>query len=237
MTAKRCLIVNADDFGLSAGVNRGVIAAHERGIVTSASLMVRYPAAAQAATYSRERPQLSLGLHVDLGEWVYRDGEWMSLYRVVPEKDEAAVRNEMLHQLSMFRDLVGKNPTHLDSHQHVHLREPARSLLIEIASELGVPLRRCNLEVHYCGNFYGQTTEGVPLPDFISADALLNLLAALPSGVTELCCHPGEGDDLNTTYRSERAQEVQTLCDPRVRAAIAESDIQLCSFHEVAVHW
>ncbi|MBI3874558.1 MAG: ChbG/HpnK family deacetylase [Verrucomicrobia bacterium] len=47
---KRFLIVNADDFGLSAGVNRGIIEAHERGIVTSASLMVCQPAAADAVT-------------------------------------------------------------------------------------------------------------------------------------------------------------------------------------------
>jgi predicted glycoside hydrolase/deacetylase ChbG (UPF0249 family) len=64
---KRCLIITADDFGRSPGVNRGIIAASEGGIVTSASLMVRWPAAAGAA-YARERPDLALGLHFDLGE-------------------------------------------------------------------------------------------------------------------------------------------------------------------------
>jgi len=49
MFPQRYLIVNADDFGQSQGVNRGVIAAHEHGIVTSASLMVRWPAAIEAA--------------------------------------------------------------------------------------------------------------------------------------------------------------------------------------------
>ena len=49
----RYLIVNADDFGLSPGVNRGVVQAHERGIVTSASLMVRQPAAGAAAACAR----------------------------------------------------------------------------------------------------------------------------------------------------------------------------------------
>ena len=67
------LIVNADDFGQSPGVNRGVIAAHERGVVTSTSLMVRWPSAAAAAAYAREHPALSVGLHVDLGEWACRD--------------------------------------------------------------------------------------------------------------------------------------------------------------------
>ena len=62
MTAAHCLIVNADDFGQSPGVNRGIIEAHEHGIVTSASLMVRWPAAASAAAYAREHARLGLGL-------------------------------------------------------------------------------------------------------------------------------------------------------------------------------
>jgi chitin disaccharide deacetylase len=66
MACQRSLIVNADDFGQSPGVNRGTIKTCEQGIVTSASLMVRGPAAAGA--YGQERPTLSLGLHLDLGE-------------------------------------------------------------------------------------------------------------------------------------------------------------------------
>jgi predicted glycoside hydrolase/deacetylase ChbG (UPF0249 family) len=53
MSTNRYLIVNADDFGQSHGVNRGVIEAFENGIVTSASLMVRWPAAVEAAAYAR----------------------------------------------------------------------------------------------------------------------------------------------------------------------------------------
>jgi len=66
---QRLLIVNADDFGLSDGVNRGIVEAHERGIVTSASLMVWHDAARAAAAYARGRPQLDVGVHLDLGEW------------------------------------------------------------------------------------------------------------------------------------------------------------------------
>ena len=65
---KRRLIVTADDFDRSPSANRGIIAANEVGIVTSANLMVRWPAAAEAAAYARERPDLALGLHFDLGE-------------------------------------------------------------------------------------------------------------------------------------------------------------------------
>jgi predicted glycoside hydrolase/deacetylase ChbG (UPF0249 family) len=68
--AGRYLIVNADDFGQSDGINQGVVKAYERGIVTSASLMVRWPTASAAAVYARAHPDLSLGLHIDLGEQI-----------------------------------------------------------------------------------------------------------------------------------------------------------------------
>jgi predicted glycoside hydrolase/deacetylase ChbG (UPF0249 family) len=123
---KRYLIVNADDFGLSHGVNRGVIKAHEQGIVTSASLMVRWPAAAAAAAYCHEHPGLSAGLHFDLGQWTYRNGNWESLYEVAPVNDVAALKREADLQLGAYLRLLGRNPSHLDSHQHVHRQEPAR---------------------------------------------------------------------------------------------------------------
>jgi hypothetical protein len=56
--------------------------------------MVLWPAAAGAAAYARERPDLALGLHLDLGEWVYREGEWLPAYEVVPADDPQAVTEE-----------------------------------------------------------------------------------------------------------------------------------------------
>jgi predicted glycoside hydrolase/deacetylase ChbG (UPF0249 family) len=235
MRAKRYLIVNADDFGQSPGINRGIIEAHEGGIVTSASLMVRWPTTAEAAAYSREHPRLGLGLHFDLGEWAYRGGTWMPVYEVAPTDDLTAVAEEATRQLAAFRRLVSRDPTHLDSHQHVHRREPVRSVLIRIARRLAVPLRQHSPSVRYCGEFYGRTAKGLPLPSAISVDGLIKILAALPPGVTELACHPGAGDDLETGYREERANEVEVLCDPRVRGAIVAEGIELWSFGNVAL--
>ena len=234
MTAARYLIVNADDFGQSPGVNRGIIASHENGIVTSASLMVRWPAAAEAAAYGRAHPGLGLGLHLDLGEWAYRDGEWTQLYEVVAEGDEAALKDEVTRQLDSFRRLVGRDPTHLDSHQHAHRDEPLQSIMLGVADRLGVPLRSCTAEVRYCGDFYGQTGKGVFLPENISVEELVRTLQALPPGFTELGCHPGLDGDVDAMYRWERAEEVKVLCDPRVREVLAAEGIELCSFAAVA---
>jgi predicted glycoside hydrolase/deacetylase ChbG (UPF0249 family) len=219
----RILIVNADDFGRSSGINRGIARAYEQGIVTSASLMVRYPAAAEAAAYAREHPELSVGLHVDLGEWTYSGGEWTALYELEPTAEEVE------RQLAEFRRLVGRDPTHVDSHQHVHCEEPALSSCREVATRLGVPLRHFN-SIRYVGDFYGQGRDETPLPANLSVDALVVLIRALPEGTTELSCHPGEREDLQAAYRDERPVEVETLCDPRVRAAIEAEGIVLRTF-------
>jgi chitin disaccharide deacetylase len=230
MSAKRYLIVNADDFGHSSAINRGVIHAHDHGIVTSASLMVRWPAAVEAAEYARNRPGLSLGLHLDLGEWTYRDENWVPVYNVVPLDDATALRNEVLRQLAIFRTLTGRDPDHLDSHQHVHLREPARTVVLEAALELGAPVRDCTPGIRYCGRFYGQTTEGSTYLAGITSDALIEIFSQLSPGVTEAACHPGEGEVPNTTYTGERAMEAKALCERRVRSALIEMGIQLCGF-------
>lgn len=230
MAATRQLIVNADDFGQSPGTNLGIIEAHEHGIVTSASLMVRWRGAVQAATYAQTHPKLSVGLHLDLGEWAYRDGEWVRLYQLVDENDAAAVAREAEAQLAAFRSLMGRDPTHLDSHQHCHRQEPARSVVLAIAKELGLPVRSFSEGIRYCGDFYGQTDEGLPHPEGVGVENLLRILRSLSPGCTELGCHPGYGSETDTMYRVEREQEVRTLCDPAVLKAVTDMDIELVAF-------
>jgi predicted glycoside hydrolase/deacetylase ChbG (UPF0249 family) len=235
--AKRALIVNADDFGQSPGINHGVIEAHAHGIVTSASLMVRWPAAAAAAEYARAHPELSVGLHVDLGEWLYRAATWVPLYQVVDTNDRDAVAAQVEQQLESFVRLLGQPPTHLDSHQHVHRKEPTRSLLLAAAQRLGIPVRQQTPGLTYCNGFYGQTATGLPLPDCIGVPALQQLIVALPEGITELGCHPGKGADVDGMYRYEREREVQTLCDPRVRATLGQRGVRLTSFRLTRDWW
>lgn len=229
----RYLIVNADDFGQSRGVNEGIIEAYERGIVTSASLMVRWRAAREAASYARQHPKLSVGLHFDLGEWTYGKGCWRPLYEVVPQDDTRAVMREANRQLATFRALLGRDPTHLDSHQHAHRTRSLRLFFGEMAAGLGVPLRSFDRRVRYMGDFYGQTDEGRTALALITGRALSRLLRQLPPGFTEFGCHPGYASDLQSMYRSERTKEVETLCDSQVRSTIAELGIHLCSFHDL----
>jgi predicted glycoside hydrolase/deacetylase ChbG (UPF0249 family) len=231
MAEKRLLIVNADDLGLSEGANAGIAEAHERGIVTSASLMVRQGAASEAASYAGDHPALAVGLHIDLGQWDYESGEWMVAYQRCAPDDESAVEAECRAQLEACRELLGRDPTHLDSHQHTHMSEPVASVAEALAAELGVPLRAHG--IRYEGGFYGQSGKGEPLPEAITVESLVDLVASLPGGWTELGCHPGLGMHGESSYGPEREREVEALCDPRVREKIESEGIELRSFAQL----
>jgi chitin disaccharide deacetylase len=224
------LIINADDFGQSDGVNEGIIHAHEQGVVTSASLMVRGDAAVAAATYAKHRPQLSVGLHIDLGEWTFKSGEWLPMYAVVPLDNERLVHAEIHRQLEMFRNLLHRNPTHIDSHQHVHRHGAALSVAAALAEELHVPLRHCNSLIRYCGHFYGQPSTLVSDEHAVSAEALVGIIGTLSPGITELACHPGCDEALPGDYVKERLWETRALCSREVKAAIQSATVRLCSF-------
>ncbi len=232
--SRRSLIVNADDFGQSHGINQGVALAHTDGIVTSASMMVRWPAVSEAVVWARARSGFSLGLHLDLGEWRYDVAtfSWVPVYEVVPLDNAELVYAEVRAQCDRFVELVGRGPTHLDSHQHVHLREPIRAIVLEEAARLGAPVRSAASPACYSGAFYGQSSEGWPVPAAIQPEALIALLEKLPPGLTELGCHPATEVDFTTMYRDERMQELSTLTDPAVQAAARRLGIKLVPFPE-----
>lgn len=219
----RFLIVNADDLGASSGVNRGILEAHRYGIVTSASLMVDMPAAEEYAARREEAPALSVGLHVTLTN---EDAEL--------QVELEACRGEVERQLARFEELMGRPPSHLDSHHNVHLEQPLSDLFLALAQERGLTLRAFS-PARYFADFYGQWDDEMHVEQ-VSVETLNEMLASeVGEGVTELGCHPGyAGDGFESSYLYEREAEVRTLCDPAVRARIEELGITLISFNELA---
>jgi chitin disaccharide deacetylase len=213
----RRLIVNADDLGYSSGVTRGILEAHEHGIVTSASLMVDEPGTEEAVALARDVPVLSLGLHAVLDH----GGD------VVARTD---ADRELSRQLARFEQLVGRRPTHLDSHHHVHRDRRVRSAVAAFADRHRLPLR--DRDAPHCGEFYGRWEHESHL-DQISVGTLLDIVGRLEPGVTELGCHPGYADGLRSSYTVEREHELRTLTDPLVRARVEELRIELIGWSEV----
>ncbi len=205
------LIVNGDDFGASPGINRGIIEAHRRGILTSASLLVNTPWSEEAALLARAAPDLSVGLHVDL---------------MSNEKKPAAssisddqCRAELHDQLARFQALMGSPPTHLDSHHNVHRHPRLLPHFLDVARQHGLPLRE-HSPVRYFSKFYGQWGGQTHLEQISVKSLAWMLVKESGEGITE-------------HYSAERETELQTLCAPLIRQVLAEQSIQLVSFRDL----
>jgi predicted glycoside hydrolase/deacetylase ChbG (UPF0249 family) len=221
----RFLIVNADDFGYGAGVNRGIVEAHRSGVVTSAGLMVNTPGTDEAVELAASLPNLSIGLHINMTNEAKR----------LVEFDEPEIcRAELRRQFDMFVAKMGRLPTHLDSHQHIHRRRPCLPSFEELAREHALPLRD-KPPVTFKGGFYGQWEYGVSDPSKVSLQALEKILIGeLTSGIYELAVHPGYYDAAaDYVYHREREMEMNTLCDPRLRELIDRQQIHLISYHQL----
>ena len=250
MTDERLLIVNADDLGRTAAINEGVFAAHRRGIVTSATLMVAYPAAVEAAARLAEHPDLGVGLHVALTggrpvlpperlpSLVDADGRLPRRRQDLGSPDPVEVAAEVRAQLDRFRRLTGRLPTHFDGHHHCHRVPAVLEAVVALAVELGLPVRDAGEGMgdrlraagvattdRFDDGFYAEGADLV---------ALLGVLADLPPGSTELMCHPGLADTelaaAGSTYTDDRVRELEILSDPRVARAVDEAGIRLINF-------
>jgi predicted glycoside hydrolase/deacetylase ChbG (UPF0249 family) len=219
------LVVNADDLGYDPEIDRGILEAHARGVVTAASAMVDTPFSERSL--AQAPATIDLGLHV-----------------VVPDgSSPRQVEEEIARQLARFRSLRGAPPTHLDSHRHAHAEEAALAVFARAARDEGIPLRAIDESMRV---FLRRL--GVPTVDRFLGDASLRpcwteerLLATLRSlderdgGSAELMCHPGYRPALvRTSFALEREEELRALTLPAAREAIRTAGARLGCFSEVA---
>ncbi len=245
------LVVNADDLGRTAGINDGIFEAHERGIVSSATLMVGFAAAAEAARALTEHPRLGVGLHVTLTgaaptlpagrvpSLVGEDGRFPAKPEGIGAPSPAELLAEIRNQLAIFRDLVGRGPTHLDSHHHSHRHPAVLEAVIEVAQEHRLPVRSSSPAVARRLAQAGLRTTGAFVERFFGGEArldvLLEILDAVGPGSTELMCHPARVDDelrAGSSYAEPRRRELEVLTSPAALARLAERGIRLGRFDE-----
>ena len=250
----RLLIVNADDFGRSKGVNLGIVRAHREGIVTSTTLMTNAPGTAHAGTVAATTPGLAIGVHLVLtyarpilnpsriGSLVREDGSfWRPSELLARSIDRREALMEYRAQFARARELIGREPTHVDTHHWVHDHPALSWAVCELALETGAAAR-----THTPEQRDEYRAKGVRTPDHftrefqhpghIGLENLLTLLAGLEDGVTELMCHPGEPDPelvATSAYARERPLELAVLTDPRVRSKIENDGITLTTFADL----
>jgi predicted glycoside hydrolase/deacetylase ChbG (UPF0249 family) len=249
-SGRRLLIVNADDLGRTPGIDAGIFEAHRGGLVTSATLMVGYPAAAGAAAALAGHPALGVGLHLTLtgggaptlpAERVPGLVDSAGRLPRSPEglagADPAEVEAEVRSQLDRFRTLTGRLPTHLDSHHHAHRVPAVLEAVIAVARDIGLPVRNASPEVGARLRAAGVATPDVFVERFFGDGArlevLLDILGAVEPGVTELMCHPAVVDDAlraQSSYADERTAELAALTHPAALAAARARGVELVDF-------
>lgn len=142
----RRLIVNADDFGFTTGVNDGIVEAHCSGILTAATLMANGPAFEHAVESARRHPALDVGCHLVLvgGKSVAEPGVDLSrtvgqlLRRLVDGSSRHWIERELAAQVEKTLR-SGLQPSHLDTHKHCHLAPPVLEAVCRISKRFSIP--------------------------------------------------------------------------------------------------
>ncbi|SDZ68518.1 PTS system, cellobiose-specific IIA component/hypothetical protein [Evansella caseinilytica] len=233
------LIVNADDFGLSRGVNYGIIEAHKNGIVTSTTLMVNMPDSVHAVNLTKECPSLGVGVHLNLtiGKPIHSnvpslindEGYFHNKRDFFQKANMEDVERELKAQVEQFYSF-GLEPTHLDTHHNIHGRQPISSILENISEEHHLPTRQLRNNdkskqiPEFCSDFHQNDA---------SYETLLSIFQRARKSPIEMMCHPGFVDeqllDLSS-YNLLRIRELSILIDRKTIAAVYEYEIQLTSY-------
>ncbi|HET8569056.1 MAG TPA: ChbG/HpnK family deacetylase [Candidatus Limnocylindria bacterium] len=251
------MIVNADDLGRSAGVNEGIARAHREGIVTSATLMANAPGGAAAGTLARALPRLDVGVHLVLTfgrplsdparirSLVERDGSFPKAPEAFVGTARADAGEALLEYRAQYgraRELIGREPTHLDTHHWVHDEPALEDAVARLAEETGAAVR-----IHGDAQRDRLRSRGIRTPDrfvrafqhegHVDVRSLTRVLAGIDDGVSELMCHPGESGDADllatSAYAALRPVELATLTDPAVRRALDRLEIGLATFADL----
>ena len=248
------LIVNADDFGLSKGQNYGIIEACRRGVVTSTTALINGDAVEHAALLSRETPELGVGMHFvltlgmplspmpgltrggQLGKWIWE----LAGQDALPLEE---ITRELDCQFNRFVDVFGREPTHIDSHHHVHMIPAIFPIVAEFAQRKGVAMRvdREVQALHGLSFFSVPTTEGFSSAfygEVISEALFLKVLddsAARGETSVEVMAHPAFVDNTvrKSAYCWPRLAELDVLTSASLKYAIAERGYRLGTFGDL----
>lgn len=227
MGGDRLLVVNADDFGITPEVSAGILECASAGLVRSTTVLANI-AADDEITLLKEAG-LASGLHfnitrgVPLAIWppdLLRDGG-------VFDRDRAGgypadlIEDELYAQWD-FMTSRGINPTHLDSHHHVHALPAVLPVIVKFALWRGIPVRPSTPSVRAYLQRYGIAHPSAFSADFfrkndISRISFLSILDGSTSPSLEIMCHPGRNTELlekTSSYAGEREIELSVLADP-----------------------
>jgi predicted glycoside hydrolase/deacetylase ChbG (UPF0249 family) len=251
---ERVLIVNADDFGLSKGQNYGIVDACKNGLVTSTTALVNGAAIEHAAQMSRCLPELAVGMHFvltlgmplsampgltregKLGKWIWQMAEEDTL----PLEE---IARELDCQYHRFVDLFGCEPTHIDSHHHVHMIPQIFPIVAAFAKAKGVAMRidRNLQKLHDLDDQGVRSSAGFAVEfygDAITEELFLHTLetsARAGESSVEVMCHPAFVDNtiMGSAYCYPRLTELDVLTSPSLKYAVAERGYRFGTYRDI----
>lgn len=209
---QRHLIVNADDFGYSYSINRGIIEAHEKGIVTSTSVMVD-AIAAEEAKELLNYPNLSVGLHFEL-------------------KSIVNVEAELTRQVGKFVTILGVMPDHIDTHKNHPNAEGIKEVLLGYSKEHNIPVRDFGY-IKFIDSFFGMHSNGD-----VSVAQFKKAIDQATDDYNEIMTHVGYCDDYirgRSSYNELRETELQSICDPEIKRYIIEKGLILSNWKSLVI--
>ncbi|UFT99614.1 chitin disaccharide deacetylase [Radiobacillus kanasensis] len=221
--------INADDFGLTKGITDGIILSHQKGMVTSTTMMMNGKALAYAVEQAKNNPSLKVGIHLVLtwGKPLLKNVDDLvdenGLFRFTSTFDPSdspnvdQVEREWTAQIEAFLE-TGLPLSHIDSHHHVHGWQILQAVVIKLARKYGVPVRYVETLKDYpelamtdtlWDSFYGDGVNG----------HLFAELSSLEVDSVEVMTHPAVVDDElkhMTSYATPREKELSLLCSMEV---------------------
>jgi predicted glycoside hydrolase/deacetylase ChbG (UPF0249 family) len=231
-------------------VSRGILDAHQHGIVTETSVMVNLGDLRHAGALLAAAPRLAVGLHLNItrgrpvaspsavADLLGADGQFCGSPQALPvQMQGATVQAEFQAQVGAFVRVFGRLPQHFDTHHHVHQHPVVLEVLLELAASLHLPVRSIDAPMRAI-----MVARGLGSPAYFLGDAadepywtLTRLRSTIPTllpGVTELMCHPGYFDDTiaYSGYGRQRDVERQALCAPEVAAMLQEQGVRLVTY-------
>ncbi len=246
------IIINADDFGLTDGCNRGIIKAIKKGLVTSTTIMMNMAYANKGIDILKSMNFKSLGIHLTLtcGEPSLPVSEVPTLVNsenkfykrkesLFPHMKLEEVEKELKNQIELFLK-TGLKPSHLDSHHHIHMCDGIREITVKLAKYYNLPLRYVNKETKNCLEENNIKTTDKFSMDFYGENATIETirktLSQLKSGSMELMVHPGLVDDelmKLSSYNIKRSRELEILTNDEVKLWIKENGYTLIGYDQL----
>ena len=238
MTAK-ILVINADDFGLSADMNSAIERLHRAGRVSNATLMVYGPAVEEALSIVRRNPNLCVGLHLDLCEvlGLYRTG--YAQMRENLARDAELLRkaaDEVDRQITAFKGF-GLEFSHMDGHRHFHALPEVFPTVVKVAVDHGLRSLRLSKDwilprtpsLFWDEDYLAYARDllrglGVVYPDHFVLGWKEYSLTDFRDGLNELMVHVGLEDE---SYR----REYELLLSPGFLEGL--KDLSLTSYREL----